>query len=236
VVFTYEVGEHKGSYFIAMEYLDGQPLDKLLKANDWDLPLRPAVRILALALAGLHYAHELRDYDGSPLNVVHRDVSPHNVFVTYDGLVKLVDFGIAKAALNSTRTESGVLKGKLAYMAPEQGAGDVIVDRRADVFSAGVMLWEILAKRPMRDGGSVKMLYKLIHEDAPPLPADADPTLASIAMRALASDRERRFASAEEMRLALEAWLGDPPPLAPVLCELFDREREERRRLIEQFV
>src|SRR4029079_3697087 len=95
------------------------------------------------ALAGLHYAHELRDFDGKKLQVVHRDVTPHNVFVTYSGQVKVVDFGIAKALGSTAETRAGVLKGKASYMAPEQALGDP-VDRRADIFSVGVMLWEAL--------------------------------------------------------------------------------------------
>src|SRR4051794_24667437 len=115
IVHTYEVGEQNGVYFIAMEYLEGQSLNKVLKeAMRRNVPIEPGVvvRIISDALAGLGYAHELRDYDGRPLNVIHRDISPHNIFVTYDGFTKVVDFGIAKAALSSNETEVGVLKGK----------------------------------------------------------------------------------------------------------------------------
>ena len=119
IVHTYEVGEQNGVYFIAMEYLEGQSLNKVLKeALRRQEALEPEVgaRIIADALGGLSYAHTLGDYDGRPLEIIHRDVSPHNIFVTYDGHTKLVDFGIAKAALSSTETEVGVLKGKVAYM------------------------------------------------------------------------------------------------------------------------
>src|SRR5205085_8354726 len=111
-----------------------------------NVPLDLHVRILADALAGLQYAHTLVDFDGSPLHVVHRDISPQNVFVTYDGQVKLVDFGIAKAAGASSNTRAGVFKGKLAYVAPEQARGAPI-DARADLFAMGVMLWEAIAGR-----------------------------------------------------------------------------------------
>src|SRR5437899_1360517 len=125
IVQTYEVAEAKGEYFIAMEYLEGQPLSELLRQLDArSIVLSQALvaHIAKEALRGLHYAHDFCDFDGTPLNIVHRDVSPHNLFVTYGGEVKLLDFGIAKATLNAARTESGVLKGKVRYMAPEQAA------------------------------------------------------------------------------------------------------------------
>ena len=147
VVQTNDVGEHEGSHFIAMEYLEGQPFDRILKHAVRDgerLPMRLAARIIADALDGLHYAHEACDYDGTPLGVVHRDVSPHNLFVTYDGVVKLLDFGIAKATTQVVETRTGLVKGKFAYMAPEQ-ARSAPADRRADVFAMGVVLWESIA-------------------------------------------------------------------------------------------
>src|SRR5438477_12370279 len=121
VVQTYEVGEENWHYFIAMEYLEGQALNRLWRRTDrGGLPLEAQLRILADALGGLHYAHELTDFDGTPLHVVHRDMSPHNVFVTYDGQVKLVDFGIAKAASARGSTKNGMFKGKVTYASPEQ--------------------------------------------------------------------------------------------------------------------
>src|SRR6185436_17380332 len=147
VVQTYEVGVEGRQHYLAMDYLDGQPLHAVLrKAGRSGVPLEVQVRILAEALAGLHYAHTLRDFDGTDLRVVHRDVSPQNIFVNYDGQVKVVDFGIAKAAGAASNTQSGVFKGKLSYVAPEQAGGD-LVDARADVFSVGVMLWEAIARK-----------------------------------------------------------------------------------------
>jgi serine/threonine-protein kinase len=144
VLTTYEIGESGGAPFLVMEYLEGQPLHAVLpRVGRTAMPLTAHLAILQKALAGLHYAHELRDFDGSPMNVVHRDVSPQNVFVCYDGQVKLLDFGIAKASGSVARTETGVFKGKLGYIAPEQITSPT-VDRRADVFSVGVMLWEAL--------------------------------------------------------------------------------------------
>src|SRR5262249_55397801 len=131
---------------------------------------RVSAYMIAEALSGLHCAHELRDFDGTPLNVVHRDLSPQNIFVTYDGVVKLVDFGIAKTALCSReKTEFGVLKGKVAYMAPEQVASED-VDRRADLFAIGVVLWELIAHRRLMGGKSAAVtLNTLLHAPIPRL-------------------------------------------------------------------
>jgi serine/threonine protein kinase len=147
VVQTYEVVEEGGQYLLAMEYLEGRTLAEILhRAGRANMPLEEHLWILTQVLAGLHYAHELADYDGQALSVVHRDVSPSNVFVTYNGEVKLVDFGIAKAAGAISATQQGTVKGKLGYSAPEQFMSQP-VDARADVFSAGVMLWEAAAFR-----------------------------------------------------------------------------------------
>src|SRR5215468_3006277 len=137
VVQTHEVGQEGDRYFIAMEYLDGQPLNRIRARAGSSFGVNLQVRVLADVLAGLHHAHELCDFDGTPLGVVHRDATPQNVFVTYDGLIKVVDFGIAKAVDSSAETRTGVVKGKVTYMAPEQAKGDR-VDRRADIFAVGV--------------------------------------------------------------------------------------------------
>jgi serine/threonine-protein kinase len=216
VVHTYEVGEVGGSYFIAMEYLDGQPLDHVIRSADAAKMFNPRMwaTIACEALSGLHYAHDLCDYDGKPLEIVHRDVSPHNIFLTYDGEVKLVDFGIAKATFNSTRTETGVLKGKVNYMAPEQAGGKV--DRRSDLFSMGIVLWEALAGKRLFAGAPLAVLNKLVFEDVPRLSTlrpDIDPRLEAIVGRALSREPEQRFQSAEEMNEALQEYLratGDP--------------------------
>jgi serine/threonine-protein kinase len=164
VVHTYEVGDHAGEYFIAMEYLEGQPMNKVARTPEARRRMRPAMwaRVAAEALSGLHYAHELADYDGTPLGIVHRDVSPHNIFVTYDGEVKLVDFGVAKALTNNEKTETGALKGKVSYMAPEQAMGTP--DRRADLFSMGCVLWEFLTGQKLFDGEAVFVLNRLMNE------------------------------------------------------------------------
>jgi serine/threonine-protein kinase len=141
VVQTIEVGENAGRHFLAMEYLEGQPLNRVMQVlgghSGFDLSGR--LTVLLRALAGLDYAHELADYDGTPLSVVHRDVSPGNILVGYGGQIKLMDFGIAKAKDSSSETRVGMFKGKTAYMAPEQARAGA-VDRRADIYAAGVVL------------------------------------------------------------------------------------------------
>jgi serine/threonine-protein kinase len=211
VIQTYEVSSEGERPVIVMEYLEGQSLGALLnRVTRKAMPIDLHLYMLAQALRGLHYAHELRDFDGSPLNVVHRDVSPHNVFVTYDGQVKLVDFGIAKAAGSTGLTRTGVFKGKVSYAAPEQLASKP-VDRRADVFSLGVMLWEAIARRRLTAGeveGAI-MRRRVDGEDpkikdvAPETPDD----LALICDKATAPDPADRYATAAELRAAIEGYL-----------------------------
>jgi serine/threonine protein kinase len=212
IVNTYEVGEVEGRFFIAMEYLDGQPLQALLSllaGRGKGLGDALSAYVAMQALKGLHYAHELVDYDGSRLGVVHRDVSPHNLFVTYGGQVKLLDFGIAKATVNSTHTATGVLKGKIRYMAPEQvEEGDV--DRRADVYALGIVLWEALARRPLHSGDSFSTLTRIVSQDPPRLRsirAEVAPELDAIVARALRRDPNERYPTAEAMRGELEHYL-----------------------------
>lgn len=208
VVKTYEVGEHEGSYYIAMDYLEGQPFTRVLSS---DPSLETRVWIINEVLAGLDYAHELCDFDGSPLGVIHRDVSPHNVFVTYSGAVQLLDFGIAKAAGASTQTRKGTFKGKVSYIAPEQ-AQALEVDRRADIFSVGVVLWEAVAgRRFARRGQDIVRLKARIEGTEPRLREvmpDADPILLDACDRAMALDAEERFQTADEFRQALAPYLA----------------------------
>lgn len=246
IVHTYEVGEQNGVYFIAMEYLEGQSLNKVLKeALRRKEGIEPQIgaRIIADALSGLHYAHDLRDYDGRPLSIIHRDVSPHNIFVTYDGHTKLVDFGIAKAALSSTETEVGVLKGKVAYMSPEQAMGGRI-DQRSDLFAMGIVLWELLARQRLMTGESAaNTLHKLMNEPIPRLSQvvpGIDPALDAIVAKSLEKDPQYRWQSAAEMRDALEAWLRAQPQQAHQddvgrkMQYLFASVREEVQRQIQR--
>ncbi len=214
IVHTYEVGEERGSLFIAMEYVEGQSLHMLnsaLQRAGKAIPAAMSVRVMCEVLSALHYAHELTDMGGERLVIVHRDVSPQNVMLTYDGGVKLVDFGVAKASRSSAATEVGTLKGKVRYMAPEQVAG-AHVDRRADIFAVGVLLWELLAqKRLTRGENDAQSLLSLVRDDAPSLLAEApavDPGLAAVVMRALSRNPDERHQTALEMRSALERFLA----------------------------
>jgi serine/threonine protein kinase len=244
VVQTFEVGLENGRHFLAMDYLDGQPMHALLrKATREQMPLDLHVRILADTLAGLHYAHTLADFDGTPLNVVHRDVSPQNIFVTYDGQVKVVDFGIAKAAGAASTTQSGVFKGKLSYVAPEQ-AGGIKVDARADLFSIGVMLWEALARKRFAFGETqAEALARRVQGNEPRIREqmpDADPQLADICDRAMESRADDRYASAQEFRNALEGFLDryrrqvGSRDLGELMNSLFAEERERIRDVIDE--
>src|SRR6478735_5897332 len=244
VVHTYEVGQGDDGVYIVMEYLRGHALSAVQRAAK---PLAPriAARIAADALAGLHYVHELRDLDGTPLSIVHRDLSPPNIFVTHDGVVKLVDFGIAKTAI-ATRaaTEAGIVKGKLAYMAPEQTTSGV-VDRRADIYAMGVVLWELLAaRRLVEDLSHSSVIQHALHGTAPlvsSVRAEIDPALDRIVERALRRDPEARYATALEMREALEEFLAQGSvtggkELARLMAEHFSEQREQRERQIQSWV
>ncbi|WP_434417159.1 serine/threonine-protein kinase [Nannocystis pusilla] len=244
VVQTYEVGSEEGRPFIAMEYLEGQPLHRILRRVYQPPPLPPGLplamhlRILAELLAGLHYVHELCDYDGRPLGLVHRDVSPHNVLVTYDGQIKLVDFGIARLEGDGD-TEVGTFKGKAAYSSPEQVCGEH-VDRRSDLFAVGVMLWEALARQRMWLGLDELTIARRLEEgDIPPLPAEAaaTPALRALVASALAVDPAARPASAEVFREALELHLGKSAPspraIGITLSDIFAADRASMRGLVE---
>ena len=244
VVHTYEVGHADDGSYIVMEYLHGQPLSAIQRAAK-PLPPRVSARIVADALSGLHYVHELRDLDGTPLSIVHRDLSPPNIFVTHDGVVKLVDFGIAKTAI-ATRaaTEAGIVKGKLAYMAPEQTTSGV-VDRRADIYAMGVVLWELLAARRLVEDLSPVSIVRHTLQGSTPLVSsirpELDPALDRIVERALRRDPDARYATALEMREDLEQFLAQGSPtgvkeLSQLMAEHFSAQRQLREQQIQSWV
>jgi serine/threonine-protein kinase len=244
VVQTNEVGQVDNGYFIAMEYLDGQPLNRILHAGKAH-PAPPGfyLQILAEALSGLHYAHELTDYDGTPLAIVHRDTSPHNIFVTYEGQTKLVDFGIAKAMRRSTETSVGTIKGKLAYMSPEQ-ARSAAIDRRSDVFVMGLVLWETIAARRVWKGlGELEIITRLVAGDVPRL-AEAcpgvPPEIVRICERALALKPDDRYPTAAAMRHDILAYLEEArlhvtsEKISAYLSAVFAAKRADMKKIIEQ--
>jgi ABC-type branched-subunit amino acid transport system substrate-binding protein len=210
LVHTYEVGQEDGAHFISMEHVEGLSLKEVVR-HPAGRAFAPAIwlRVIADALSGLAHAHGLRDYDGKPLGIVHRDISPHNLVVSFDGVTKLLDFGIASAAGAEAPAPAGALTGKVAYMAPEHALGRA--DRRSDVFAMGVVLWELLSGHRMYDGAdSAEILRRLAVDSIPRLAsvmADVDPELDELVARALAKDPAARFQTANEMRQALERYL-----------------------------
>jgi eukaryotic-like serine/threonine-protein kinase len=210
IVQIYDVGLQGGSAYITMEYVRGADLRKLMTSlvkKKHTLPLEHALRIVAEVAAGLHYAHSYVDPTGQPHPVVHRDISPHNVLVSLDGAIKLSDFGIAKALDDREHTQPGMLKGKIAYMAPELVRG-AKPDPRCDVFSLGVVLYELTTLRmPFRRENEVATLHAIVSEvpmDPLRLNPSMGPDVAAIIHRALEKDPRRRFQSADELRASIE--------------------------------
>ncbi len=210
VVPIQEVGESDQGYYLVMDYIEGDTLARVLakaaKANG-RVPYGVTIRILLDVLAGLHAAHEMRDDHGDPLQIVHRDVSPQNILVGVDGVARVVDFGVARAASRLSTTRSGQLKGKLAYMAPEQARGGA-VDRRADLFACGIVLWEALAtKRLFKGDGEAETLNRVLYDAiAPPssVRPDVPKPLEAICMKALSRDVDERYATAQDFGDELE--------------------------------
>jgi eukaryotic-like serine/threonine-protein kinase len=200
------IEEIDGVPVIVLEYLEGLTLSALRNDVGGKVPLAVQLSVLHDALLGLQHAHELKDFDGTPLGVVHRDVSPQNLLVTYDGEVKVLDFGIAKANRQAEQTEVGVIKGKFRYMAPEQINGSPM-DARTDVFAAGIILWEALTGQRLWMGFSDAKLLQVVMEGAIPAPRairpDIPELLEKVCLRATATSAEDRYQSAQEMALEL---------------------------------
>ena len=244
VVQIYDLGESDKTFYIAMEYIEGESLARLAgtvwkqqQANNQKLglPLAEACYMVAEAAAGLHAAHELRGADNQSLNLVHRDISPHNILVTYDGFVKLVDFGVAKARGRLTSTTDRSLKGKIAYMSPEQILGKEI-DRRSDLFSLGVVLYEMTtARRLFKQPNEAATINQILQGHIPQprtIYSGFPPALEQVVMRALQLDPGKRFQSADELRRALQQLLptlGSPVSASEVgvLMQRVFKERIE---------
>ncbi|HEU4536878.1 MAG TPA: protein kinase, partial [Polyangiaceae bacterium] len=246
VVQTYDAWQLGPRHFLTMEYLEGQPMHRAYaRLKPGGLSLRTRLYVLRGVLAALHYAHELCDYEGRPLGIVHRDVSPQNVFLGYDGQVKLVDFGIAKAlGAPSNGTDSGAFKGKETYAAPEQLVCDR-VDRRADLFAVGILLWEALTGSPFWPPGQPRLplLRRRLQGQEPgvlDVAPTADPTLAAICAKAMAFSPDERFATAQAFLEALEGHAGaeasraGAEELGAALRSAFADERSTMRSVIEK--
>ncbi len=239
----FDLGEVDGLYYIAMEYVHGDDVKRIWKkaAQHAKLPPIPlSARIAADAAAGLDYAHKATDRNNSPLGIIHRDVSPQNILVTFEGEVKVIDFGIARAAGRSVHTATGTLKGKYPYMSPEQAALKPL-DHRSDIFALGVVLYEMATHERLFARDSEIAILKAVTECEVPRPSLANPAiderLEGIILKTLSQEPEGRFDSAGELRLALEDWLvqtrqsGSSAHLGAYLKEIYaDRLAEEKEQ------
>ncbi|MBW2547966.1 MAG: serine/threonine protein kinase, partial [Deltaproteobacteria bacterium] len=246
---VFDFGEADGEYFIAMEYLVGEPLSRVHRrvvanADQRSSALLPArmAAVIAQACEGLHAAHELQDAEGESLHVVHRDVSTENLFVTYSGATQVVDFGIAHARQRVHHTEAGQVKGTFPYMAPEQMTA-AVVDRRVDVWALGAVLWELLTLQRLflRDTDVNTMYAVLSGEIRPPSDhrSDVPAELDEIVLKALQRSPDERWQSARQMGKALRRFLANqeelvgPAEIADWMAELFPNGESRKRQLME---
>jgi len=247
VVHTYTVGQEEGRYCIVMEYLEGVPLNALLKRTR-ALSFEDRMPLLwasCQVLSGLHYVHEFKDYDGAHLRLVHRDIKPSNIFLTYDGQVKVLDFGLAKMTSEHDSTTSQVVKGTVQYMSPEALDLSRTVDRRADVFAAGLLIWEVACgRRVWGEANHLQILRGLAAGELPDLEAGVESgvpqEIVRICQRAIAPQVEDRYSTALEFRLELEACMGSyagsaaTDELGALVTETFGDLRERRAQAIRE--
>ncbi len=244
LVQMYELGKLEGRPYITMEYLNGEDVRsiyKMLREKGQSLRVDYALNIMVGVCAGLHYAHERTGLDGKPLRIVHRDISPQNVVVTYEGGVKLVDFGIARAENRQNQTQNAVLKGKIPYMAPEQVMG-LEIDSRADVYAVGVMLYEMTTgQRPFRNTNDVALMRAIVDEPLTPpqkLIPGYPPELQAIVLKALARNRDERYQTAQDLQAALEEFarrkslLLSTIPLSRFMVDLFGEKATAYREVL----
>ncbi|MFY2556097.1 serine/threonine protein kinase [Corallococcus terminator] len=205
-----DLSQIEGRHCLAMEYVQGDDvrrLEKYSRAQNKPMSVGLILRVIADAAAGLHYAHQARDVQGRPMRLVHRDVSPQNILVGFDGGVKVIDFGVAKAATSSANTATGVLKGKYPYMSPEQASG-LAIDARSDLFALGVVMWEMLTGKRLFKGDSDLMTLRLVKDCQVPRPSQLNPKLPpgldEVVLKALAPTPDERYPDCGAFRLALE--------------------------------
>jgi len=235
---VYEVDQADGAYFMAMEYVHGENARAILETTSrrgWTIPLELATMIVSGAAAGLHHAHERRGKNGLPLNIVHRDVSPSNIMVGYDGSVKVLDFGIAKAEERATKTVGGTIKGKYGYMSPEQCKGKAI-DRRSDIFALGIVLYELTTlRRAFKGNDDFDTMKRIVSGDLmlPSVAVAGYPReLEAIVLTAMANDPDARFQTAQELIEALDAFAvrakltGSNTAMGRYMVQLFGSKRE----------
>ena len=230
----YDFGKADGHYFMAMEYLFGKDLQSVIQAANTDKSFSPqyALMITLKVCEAMGYAHSLADLQGKPLKIIHRDLTPHNIFITYDGKVKIIDFGIAKTEMHDNKTRVGVVKGKITYMSPEQLSGDDL-DSRSDIFSIGILLYEMLSGRRMYTGDTASLIRKAItveYERLESIVPGLDSVIYGILDKALTIDPADRYQSCEEMQLDIEKCLStlslgyDYRLLKTFMVNLFSRE------------
>jgi len=240
IVQVFELGEQDGAYFIAMEYVQGKTLRDVIDAAVRKKEKIPAelCRTMAEQICdGASYAHNLTDMTGRSLNLVHRDLNPQNVLISYTGDVKIIDFGIAKSELSTVKTEAGMIKGKFVYMSPEQSLAKKL-DKRSDIFSIGISLYEMLTSVNPFHKSNIVLTLESVQRYEPPPPSEYDAGYApfdSIISSALAKDRDRRYSDAAEMQDDLRRIVLPRPPerLAQFMCRLFRAQLEEEQKLLQ---
>lgn len=238
-----DLGDEDDQLFQVMEFVDGEPLNRLLRQKRGPLPIPLAVLIAKEVCAGLHAAHELLDDKGQLVGLVHRDISLQNILVTYDGVTKVIDFGVAKAVSNQQKTQIGQVKGKVPYMSPEQAVGDP-VDRRTDIFALGIVLYQLITgKHPFRGDTELETMMHICDKKpaAPPstLVKTIPPALEAVVMKALEKNKEVRYGTMAEMLRGLEGALpidqvAKTTDLASFMKELLGTRGEQRRLAIQE--